>query len=227
MTADSNGFKKAQATKHDQEKIRVELLSPIWLFGVGRVLTFGAQKYAAHNWRKGLELSRVLGACLRHVLAFLGGEDRDPESGLPHLDHAGCCLMFARELWETRPDLDDRYKQPKPPEVVPHEVSEKATEPAPIISICAVCEAKFWGCAPPADSTHGRGDGPASAHVGASHDAKGDRPECPEALEKRDDCWPADIHRPTPADFLFPTEKGSAGVEQAAQRGPAPTGVSG
>ncbi len=97
------------AIKYDQEKVQLELLSSSWLFGVGRVLTFGAKKYAAHNWRKGLQQSRLLGATLRHVLAYLGGEDLDQETGLPHLHHASCCLMFASELAETRPDLDDRW----------------------------------------------------------------------------------------------------------------------
>ena len=99
----------SEGIKHDAEKVRLDLLSPLWLTGVGQVLTFGARKYAAHNWRKGIERSRLLGACLRHVLAYLNGEDNDPETGLSHLFHASCCLMFASELHETRPDLDDRY----------------------------------------------------------------------------------------------------------------------
>jgi hypothetical protein len=99
-----------EGVKNDQGKIQVELLSPIWLFGVGQVLSFGAVKYAAHNWRKGIARSRLLGAALRHILAYLGGEDLDPESGLCHLYHASCCLMFASELHFTRPDTDDRYK---------------------------------------------------------------------------------------------------------------------
>lgn len=100
-----------EGLKHDKEKIQVELLSPTWLEGVGMVLTFGAKKYAAHNWRKGIQLSRLLGACLRHVLAFLRGEDKDPESGLSHLYHASCCLMFASEIHRTKPELDDRVKE--------------------------------------------------------------------------------------------------------------------
>lgn len=100
--------------KNDQEKTRLELLSSTWLMGVGAVLTFGAKKYAAHNWRKGITLSRLLGACLRHVIAFLGGEDLDPETGLSHLYHASCCLMFASELYETNPqEVDDRYRSQK------------------------------------------------------------------------------------------------------------------
>lgn len=97
--------------KNDQEKVQMDLLSARWIQGVAAVLTFGAKKYAAHNWRKGILLSRLLAATLRHVFAFIGGEDRDSETGLSHLYHASCCLMFAAELMETHPELDDRYKE--------------------------------------------------------------------------------------------------------------------
>lgn len=97
-------------TKHDSEKIRMELLSAHWVEGVGRVLTFGAKKYDAHNWRKGISFSRLLGAAFRHLYAILRGEDNDPETGLSHWLHLSCCCMFAYEMTLTRPDLDDRYK---------------------------------------------------------------------------------------------------------------------
>lgn len=97
-------------TKYDQEKPKMEYLSSVWIEDVARVLSFGAKKYAAHNWRQGIAQSRLLGAALRHIFTYLKGEDLDPETGLSHLAHASCCLMFARELRDTRPDLDDRYK---------------------------------------------------------------------------------------------------------------------
>lgn len=101
-----------EGTKHDQAKTKLELLSSKWILGVGDVLTFGAKKYNAHNWRKGIQLSRLLGACLRHVFSFLGGEDKDPETGLSHLLHASCCLQFAFELYEDMPSaVDDRFKR--------------------------------------------------------------------------------------------------------------------
>jgi hypothetical protein len=104
-------FDKLTGIKHDGEKVRLDLLSTQWLNGVGQVLTFGAKKYAAHNWRGGLAHSRTLGAALRHILAFNSGEDLDPETGLSHLHHASCCLMFASELHATKQKLvDDRYK---------------------------------------------------------------------------------------------------------------------
>lgn len=96
--------------KHDQDKPRTDLLDYTLIEGISKVLGFGAKKYDAHNWRKGISTSRLLGACLRHVFAFMGGQDNDPESGESHLYHAGCCLMFAAWMVKNRPDLDDRWK---------------------------------------------------------------------------------------------------------------------
>lgn len=100
----------ANGTKHDGGKPDMALLDSEWLLGVAEVLTFGKKKYAAQNWRGGLEVMRLLSAALRHIFAFLRGEDSDPESGLPHLHHASCCLMFASWMVKNRPELDDRYK---------------------------------------------------------------------------------------------------------------------
>ena len=98
-------------TKHDQEKPDMSLLSSVAIIEVAKVMSFGKRKYAAHNWRGGIAYSRLLAACLRHVFAFLGGEDLDPETGICHLAHAMCCLMFILEFFLTgRSSLDDRYK---------------------------------------------------------------------------------------------------------------------
>ncbi len=64
----------------------------------------------AHNWRGGITYSRLIGAALRHIFAILRGEDLDPESGLPHVHHASCCLMFLSAMMSHRKDLDDRWK---------------------------------------------------------------------------------------------------------------------
>jgi hypothetical protein len=100
--------------KHDTEKPRMDLLSSMWLLGTAQVLTFGAKKYAAHNWRKGIEGSRLFAALQRHLMAWNDGEDMDPETGLSHLLHASCCLMFLYETMLTRPNLDDRYRNEDP-----------------------------------------------------------------------------------------------------------------
>lgn len=98
------------AMKHDGEKPRMDLLDPLALEGLAKVLTFGAQKYAAHNWRKGIANSRLTAAMLRHLFAIMRGEDIDPESGLPHIDHLGCCWMFLSNNMKVRPEMDDRWK---------------------------------------------------------------------------------------------------------------------
>lgn len=96
--------------KNDQEKPRTDLLPTVPLFKIAEVLGFGAKKYAAHNWRGGIEYSRLIGAALRHLLAFNDGEDKDPESGLSHLAHLGCCVLFLLEQEAKGTGLDDRYK---------------------------------------------------------------------------------------------------------------------
>lgn len=102
-------LKKSKGLKFDSGKPPMELLSREWLEGTAKVLAFGAEKYAAHNWRKGIQYSRLIGAALRHITAFMDGENVDPESGLSHLHHASCCLMFLSETHERRPWMDDRW----------------------------------------------------------------------------------------------------------------------
>lgn len=59
------------------------------------VLEFGAEKYGPNNWQNVENAEeRYYAACLRHLHAMATGEDTDPESGLPHRDHAACNLVF-------------------------------------------------------------------------------------------------------------------------------------
>jgi hypothetical protein len=75
-------------------KCPLELITPELTEGIAEVLKFGAQKYAPNNWMRGMSWETVTGGILRHVSAFRRGEETDPESGLPHLHHAACGLMF-------------------------------------------------------------------------------------------------------------------------------------
>lgn len=97
--------------KFDAGKPRMDLLDSVALEGLAAVLTFGANKYAANNWRGGLSYSRLIAALLRHTFAILRGERTDPESGLPHINHVGCCWMFLSNMMATRPDMDDLWKK--------------------------------------------------------------------------------------------------------------------
>lgn len=100
--------------KHDGDKgIRPELLDISSLEGVSRVLAYGAKKYEANNWRKGFQWTRLIGSTLRHLYAFARGEDVDPETGLPHIDHVMCNVMFLSAHQKHGYGVDDRIKPPE------------------------------------------------------------------------------------------------------------------
>lgn len=99
-------------TKHDGGKPPMALLDMESLQAEAAVFGFGATKYAPWNWRKGIPVSRLMSAALRHMTAFINGETLDPESGLPHLAHARCNMAMALWMVKHRPDMDDRYKDP-------------------------------------------------------------------------------------------------------------------
>lgn len=96
--------------KFDAGKPRMDLLDSYALGELAKVLTFGAQKYSAHNWRSGIQISRLLAAALRHLNALNAGQDCDEETGLQHAAHAMCCTMFIIWTLKHRPELDDRWK---------------------------------------------------------------------------------------------------------------------
>lgn len=97
-----------EGAKLDTGKVGVHLLPPDPLIQIAKVLDFGAKKYAAYNWTKGIKYSRVYGAALRHLWAWWKGEPCDSETGLSHLAHAGCCVLFLLQYEATRKEFDDR-----------------------------------------------------------------------------------------------------------------------
>src|SRR6056300_1306081 len=84
--------------KYDNDKPDMYLLPPLATLEVGKVLTYGANKYSPDNWRKLDSLQeRYTSAAMRHLLAHMGGEANDEETGMSHLAHAICCLLFKLE----------------------------------------------------------------------------------------------------------------------------------
>jgi hypothetical protein len=85
--------------KDDAGKPRWDLLPPLALEEVARVLEFGARKYDPDNWRKVKGWRwRYVRAGIGHAFAHLSGRKLDKQSGLPHLAHAVCCFLFILEL---------------------------------------------------------------------------------------------------------------------------------
>lgn len=89
----------SQGVKYDTDKPMMDLIPPLMEMEVARVLTAGAQKYSADNWRHVPDLRRrYLAAARRHINALQQGIARDEETGLHHAAHAVCCLMFLGEV---------------------------------------------------------------------------------------------------------------------------------
>lgn len=89
-------------TKYDAGKLRMDLIDPQFTEGLAAVLTHGAAKYSADNWKACTEpFQRYYAALQRHLHLYARGEQRDAESGLSHLYHAACCLMFLAHFERT------------------------------------------------------------------------------------------------------------------------------
>lgn len=79
-------------------------------------MTYGANKYGAHNWLNGIVYSRLTDALHRHLSAWENPyeSDNDPETNLSHLSHAACCLSFLihfetiKNRYNVGHNLDDR-----------------------------------------------------------------------------------------------------------------------
>ena|SRR5882757_2929091 len=96
------------ATKHDTEKLRMDLIPPEAMTALADILTFGAKKYSDRNWEKGMAWGRVYGALLRHLFSWWGKQGNDPETGRSHLWHALCCIVFLVTYEQRKIGIDDR-----------------------------------------------------------------------------------------------------------------------
>lgn len=85
--------------KYDAGKPRLDLLPPKAVMALGEVMTYGAAKYGADNWQ-GVAPERYTAALLRHLMAYMDGEETDAESGLPHLWHVLTNAAFAVAITE-------------------------------------------------------------------------------------------------------------------------------
>ena len=111
--------------KYDNEKPKMHLLPPNSIFEVAKVLTFGANKYDEENWRKLESLeTRYISGALRHIFHHNSGDILDEESGLSHLAHAICCLLFTLEI-----QLEDKEEESREFDRLQHTESIELTLP--------------------------------------------------------------------------------------------------
>lgn len=106
---DLSSNEQGSCARKNGGKVSFSLLPLHLLAGVCRVLRFGLQKYAAWNWAKGSDWSQSFDCTLRHLLRWwYMCEENDKESGLHHIDHAICNLLFIRHNILTYQAGDDR-----------------------------------------------------------------------------------------------------------------------
>lgn len=93
---------KAPGMKFDDGKRDFTLLPWAGVEEIVKVLEFGARKYDRDNWKHVEDAQhRYTKAAFRHLVAYNNREVNDPESGLPHLAHLGCCILFLLALEKT------------------------------------------------------------------------------------------------------------------------------
>jgi hypothetical protein len=102
-----------QALRYNQGKPQWSLVDFDSLEGLVHVLEHGARKYSKDNWKKGMPVTQVSESLMRHLFAFLRGEDVDPESGCRHISHVMCNTMFLEYILREKPHYDDRKGENK------------------------------------------------------------------------------------------------------------------
>lgn len=96
------------AKRHDNKKNKLELIPAKAIEEVGKVFTFGAEKYGEYNWQKGMDWTRMIGSMERHLNAIKRGEDFDLESGLLHSAHLTCNALMLTEYYSIHKQGDNR-----------------------------------------------------------------------------------------------------------------------
>lgn len=111
----------SEGMKFDYGKLRFDLFPAEVEKEIVKVLTYGANKYDADNWKL-VDKERYIAAHGRHMNDYRMGEFSDPESGIHHLAHAITNLVFvlSKELNSekvlegtgvTESDLDLMYAE--------------------------------------------------------------------------------------------------------------------
>jgi len=84
----------AEGLRYNKGKLRLDLIPPEAKVAIAKVLEIGASKYEDRNWERGLDWMETKACLERHLLKWEMGEDTDDESGMPHLWHALCNVVF-------------------------------------------------------------------------------------------------------------------------------------
>lgn len=70
--------------KHDQGKLRYDLIPPECIEALAEVMTHGTIEYEENTWQD-VESERYYAALMRHLMDWRKGDNIDEKSGLHHL----------------------------------------------------------------------------------------------------------------------------------------------
>ena len=100
-------MQKTDGSKFDYGKTMWNLLDYVAIEDVAKVLTFGANKYSADNWKKVPDAQeRYFAAAMRHLTQWRNGEAVDSETNISHLAHAMCNLMFLHNFDRVKVEIN-------------------------------------------------------------------------------------------------------------------------
>ncbi len=105
------------APKYDSGKARIGLIPVEAILGLAEHFTRGAVKYPEDNgrsWERGIAYERMYNAAQRHLLAWWGGEDNDPETGSSHALACAWNALCLYVLHKRGHGTDDRPAKVKP-----------------------------------------------------------------------------------------------------------------
>jgi hypothetical protein len=92
------------------KKAPLRYVPPALMLAAARAMENGALKYGPFNWRdQPVEVVTYVEAVLRHLFAFLDGQDLAEDSGLPHIDHAIAGLGIIADARALGTLIDNRY----------------------------------------------------------------------------------------------------------------------
>jgi hypothetical protein len=91
------------------KKVSISKIPPAVLIEVANALLSGGLKYSSYNWRaEGARATVYYDAVMRHLMAWLEGEDIDPDSGMSHVTQAISGLIVLRDSMLQGNWVDDR-----------------------------------------------------------------------------------------------------------------------
>lgn len=91
------------------KKVPLTIIPPIASALEAEAMLDGQKKYGPYNWRSKKVRARIyIDACMRHLAAWLEGQEYAEDSGCHHLGHARACLGILLDAQNIGHLIDDR-----------------------------------------------------------------------------------------------------------------------